>query len=152
MHAITYAKNWNTQVKDAGVHPRPPLFIDTCRASGQDDPFRGKGLDPVKADPWRFYLTIDAVLTHPSGNELVVLRAKVYDQNHVFAFPILNLLPLFHQVNEFVKYRFPHKYGDRGVKISMVFIYGMIPARKKRSWSVPAKSLPHWHKAKQEGT
>ncbi len=79
LHAVADAKNRNTWLKNTRVHPRAVLFIDACRTSGQDDSFRSEHLNLVKADPGGVYLTIDMGLTHPPGNELVVLGAKVYD-------------------------------------------------------------------------
>src|SRR5512136_425057 len=81
LHAVANAQHGNTEVEDFFIRPWAPLLIDTGRASGQDDALRLQGLDSCDIDVRGLNMAVDMVFPDTPGNQLIVLRAEINDQN-----------------------------------------------------------------------
>ena len=90
LQAVADAQYRNAEPKNAFVHTRGTFGINTCRTARQDDTLRCELPDRFNADVWRLNLTVNMVLPYPAGNQLIVLRTKINDQNHwAFTFSFL---------------------------------------------------------------
>ena len=71
----------NTEIVDRGIHLRRAFLMRTARAACKNDADRVDFPDPVDGDIVRNDLRIDPVFADAAGNQLIVLRAEIHDDD-----------------------------------------------------------------------
>ncbi|OPY89682.1 MAG: hypothetical protein A4E72_01022 [Syntrophus sp. PtaU1.Bin208] len=73
LQPVADAQDRNAQFEDPLVHPWAVGFVDACRSSGEDNPFRLERLDRLQGDGRGFYLAVHFQFPDAAGDQLVVL-------------------------------------------------------------------------------
>ncbi len=82
LEAVTDPQDRNPEIEDPLVHPRRVRLVDGGGPAGKDDPFGPELPDLFDIDPRRLDLAVDLMFPDAPGDELVVLRSEIDDQNH----------------------------------------------------------------------
>src|SRR5210317_1317358 len=81
LHAIADTQHGDPHFEEFFLYRRCAPVINGLRPPGKDDPRGIECLDLSQAHIKRMQLAVDMRFTHPSGNQLGVLRSEVEDQN-----------------------------------------------------------------------
>lgn len=80
LEAVADAERGHAELEDRGVEARSALLVDRRRTTREDDRDRVLLSDLGGRGGVRHDLAVDAGLTHPTGDQLRVLRAEVDDE------------------------------------------------------------------------
>ena len=81
--AVADAQNGDAPGEDFRVHLGGSVQIDAVGTAGEDNPDGVHGFQLRQGRGVRFDFTVDAALTHPAGDQLVVLAAKVQHKDEL---------------------------------------------------------------------
>ena len=81
--AIADAKDRHAQLKDLGIVMGRILLINAAGAAGEDDADGVHGLQLFKGGGIGLYLAVDIAFPDAAGNQLIILTAKVQDNDHL---------------------------------------------------------------------
>src|ERR1700683_2227746 len=81
VHPIADPQHGTAKREHLAADIRSAGFVEAPRGARQDYPARLHRPDLLRGEVVWMNLAIDARFTHPSGNELSVLRAKIEDQD-----------------------------------------------------------------------
>jgi hypothetical protein len=87
--AVAQSQNRNSQLEQFSGVGRRTLLIAAVWATGQNDTLRVHGLDLIQIGAIRIYLAVNIAFTDTAGYQLVILAAKVNDNDFllIHAFP-----------------------------------------------------------------
>ena len=79
--AVADAEDGNAQREYRRIDTGRVRGIDTVRPAGKDDACRVEGADFLHSGGIGLQLAVDVLLPHTAGNELIILAAKVQNQD-----------------------------------------------------------------------
>ena len=85
--AVANAENGNPQPENFRVNVGRFLQIHAVGAAGENDAHGRKGADLVQGCGVGLDLAVDVLLPHPPGDQLIVLSAKVQNQDFFSLLP-----------------------------------------------------------------
>ena len=87
LHAVADAQHGNAQLENRRIAMRSAGFVNARRAARKNQAARGQLLHAGGRDVVPHDFAIDALLAHPPGDQLGVLRAEIEDQHLLVARP-----------------------------------------------------------------
>ena len=94
LHAITKTKYRDSQFKYIRLYLRSIFFIHTSRAACKNNPLRLQLLDFCYGFMIRIYFTVYMIFTDTTCNELIVLSAKIDNNDKFFVIHYFLLLSI----------------------------------------------------------
>ncbi len=83
LHAVAHPENRDAQFKQLRVHAQGTLIVNRVGAAREDNPLWCQGPHLRRTNCVRFKFGINAEVTNPAGNQLVVLATVVEHDNLV---------------------------------------------------------------------
>jgi hypothetical protein len=82
LEAVADPQDRDSEIEDPPGHPRRVRLVNGRGAAGKDDPLGPEFPDLFDVDSRRLDLAVDLMFPDAAGDELVVLRPEIDDQNH----------------------------------------------------------------------